>query len=639
MTTWAEAAAQMISVVGRLTALQGEQAAWSAGVIDGGPNGDGNYPFTQPDGIVHLVPCPAKLLFAHGDPTAALAELRGYAERAEAAATVASGFGDTFENNHSLAIGAEPIFRIVNALGYQIAVIRADLAWSFPGFDVDPAGSWSLPGARYGDAMQPGGFRVINAAGYQLGAFEDTGALRVPGGRWRGQAGGGFVMEDLFGRPYLSGDSGALSIAGTAMEATDTCLFAVINQAGYAVVYVGLDGVLAGTSGGGGTGGGGETPSPPDVTPVIGDQIWLVSDRSLPLFPANLWPARTDDPMGLVTLDSRKGLPTQPFLATGERAPLLIDPARCGAAMDLTVRRLGDRATRLRRSLTVATRSVPVAGAPAPRLLFIGDSITNRETAYHCKLLLNAWGFVPTFAGTIVAQGSPGQLGEGREGWALSDYIGTRMDGDVASVVAVGGEATYQSQAASVKRTQHVFLNPNLSSGSASPTVTVFGTQYKFDLRFYLSRFSIADPSIVVINLGMNDDLEQSAADALTDIQTLYPILLNEVRRALPSAKILLWAPVMPVEPGKDVEWAAKWLPMLKAIVSMVRTRRATDANLHLVSTWVHMTGEVGFDVNPGTTDAAIGVTTTIFADAIHPIDTSRQQAHEALAMALANLS
>lgn len=47
-----------IALVGKHAALMGELQAWAAGLRDGGPNGDGRYPFTMPDGAVILVPSP-----------------------------------------------------------------------------------------------------------------------------------------------------------------------------------------------------------------------------------------------------------------------------------------------------------------------------------------------------------------------------------------------------------------------------------------------------------------------------------------------------------------------------------------------------------------------------------------------------
>ncbi|MEA3390014.1 MAG: hypothetical protein U9R64_12190 [Pseudomonadota bacterium] len=86
MTSWAEAAEQMIAVVSRLSSLQGELQVWSTGSAIGGPNGNGDYPFTQPDGVVIMVPCPQKLLVAHGDPAAILPQLQQLVQQAQVAA-------------------------------------------------------------------------------------------------------------------------------------------------------------------------------------------------------------------------------------------------------------------------------------------------------------------------------------------------------------------------------------------------------------------------------------------------------------------------------------------------------------------------------------------------------------------------
>jgi len=61
MTTWAEAAQAMADIVGKLTTFLTQQLNWAAGAANGGPNGDGRYPFTLPDGTETLIPCPAKI--------------------------------------------------------------------------------------------------------------------------------------------------------------------------------------------------------------------------------------------------------------------------------------------------------------------------------------------------------------------------------------------------------------------------------------------------------------------------------------------------------------------------------------------------------------------------------------------------
>jgi len=59
--TWAEAASQMVELVDRLTALQSSLADWTVGTESGGPDADGKFPFTQPDGTQILVPSPTAI--------------------------------------------------------------------------------------------------------------------------------------------------------------------------------------------------------------------------------------------------------------------------------------------------------------------------------------------------------------------------------------------------------------------------------------------------------------------------------------------------------------------------------------------------------------------------------------------------
>ncbi len=59
--TWGEAAASVVGLVSKFDPVVSTLADWTNGTVDGGPNGDGTYPFTQVDGTVFYLPCPAKL--------------------------------------------------------------------------------------------------------------------------------------------------------------------------------------------------------------------------------------------------------------------------------------------------------------------------------------------------------------------------------------------------------------------------------------------------------------------------------------------------------------------------------------------------------------------------------------------------
>lgn len=57
----AELASRVAALVDAWRVREDEYSAWLAGTPDGGPDGDGKYPLTDPDGVTRVVECPAKL--------------------------------------------------------------------------------------------------------------------------------------------------------------------------------------------------------------------------------------------------------------------------------------------------------------------------------------------------------------------------------------------------------------------------------------------------------------------------------------------------------------------------------------------------------------------------------------------------
>lgn len=79
MTDLVQATAALVTATGELVGTKAELLDWSVGRSDGGPNGDGNYPFTAADGTVILVPSIPKLkaYALGGDNADTLAEILG----------------------------------------------------------------------------------------------------------------------------------------------------------------------------------------------------------------------------------------------------------------------------------------------------------------------------------------------------------------------------------------------------------------------------------------------------------------------------------------------------------------------------------------------------------------------------------
>lgn len=381
-------------------------------------------------------------------------------------------------------------------------------------------------------------------------------------------------------------------------------------------------------------------PSGTNLEPLIGDELFVTSDRPLPLFPLNMFGYRGDANIAFSRLETDLLPPAVlPVPTESAREALLINAADYTSAATLKVRPVGNAMTRYTKALTVLKKTVPVTGSPALKLFGYGDSITRRGTLANIGLTLTGWGYSPTFIGTLEGEAATstsytGPLGEGREGWATTDSLLTRQDSDVTAVLTDGGEAAYLAAGQATRQATNPFMNLAANSGSAAPTITWQGQNYKFDLVHYQARFGLASPDIVLLNLGKNDQLEQNAATALSDVTTGYDQIIAEMRRAWPSAKIICWATTMPFD--GSTTWQTAWYPLIKAIYGIIRTRRAAgDVNLHLCSTWAHQSPE-NFQLNTGTVDPATGLTVTSYADNIHPTDLSRYQHCEALAAAVA---
>ncbi|MBV2147876.1 SGNH/GDSL hydrolase family protein [Sphingobium sp. AS12] len=378
--------------------------------------------------------------------------------------------------------------------------------------------------------------------------------------------------------------------------------------------------------------------APIDISPIFGGDLALVSDRRLALHVGSLLKVRRDDGLLVVTVSNRNGAYTR----SACDGTIELDPARLGGQTDMVIRQKG-QAAGIARIVTARVKAVPVSGSPTLTGLFIGDSITNRQTAQKCNALLTSWGYVPTWIGTINGAGTAdgndatGPLGEGREGWAFSDFLGTKQDADWSSIVAPGEELAYLALNKANKRLANPFLNPDTGAGSAAPIVTVSGTNYRFDLGHYLSRFSLATPGLFVLNVGMNDMLEEDDATGLAQVTNGYGYLVNEIRRVAPTAKILIWATTMPRGSAGDLYWP-RWAAILAAMEQFVRARAAGgDANIRLCSAWAHQSQEAGWLQTLGAVDAATGFAPYELTEPVHPLYGGRDQHSEPLAAAIAN--
>jgi lysophospholipase L1-like esterase len=467
--------------------------------------------------------------------------------------------------------------------------------------------AFSLPGMSYNRPGTPSGWSVGD------GLYEDIavrdGRVFLPGLNIRATS-TGFHLRNTDGAPLITKES---SVSGTQFG-NDLYVYEAHDENGVPTL-----------------------PRSTITTPLFGSQIFMVSDRKLPLYARSIARFHDDGVLPIVSFDCARAAPLQSYCDVTQDT-MRIDPTLSGTGL-LTLRNPGDRQKRGTKSVTIASVSVPFAAPATVKVLALGDSITHRGLTYDSDAFLKAWNITPTWLGTlrgtIPSGASTGPLCEGREGWSSNDYLGVSMDPTIVTLgpLPAGQEAAYLAGSDGLRTTYNPFLNANTASGAQTPVVTIGSTNYRFDLRFYLTRFSIADPDIVLLNLGMNDS---NRLGALPNGNT--SALIAEIRRVLPNARIVVWGTAPAVSRDGDSLWL-KHIATLDAICATVSSMRAAgDTKLHLVSAWAHMSLESGFALsNSGSMDSA-GNVTTVISDPVHPIDVAARQIHECVAAAIANL-
>lgn len=303
--------------------------------------------------------------------------------------------------------------------------------------------------------------------------------------------------------------------------------------------------------------------------------------------------------------------------------------AQLGASAILAVRDIADRNVRVWRDAPVHSIGVQ-SPAIAIKVMLIGDSISNRQGAYLLDENLRSNGINASWIGTMPGvgptdtDGIAGPLGECKEGWETGDF--TYSVNDRVIIVPPGGEAEYLALSKIDKWPRNVFLRT--STGSDDPALVRNG--HVFDMRFYLDRFSLANPDVVIYAPGTNDVRDRSAAEVYNAVYRNDEIVYKQIRAALPSAKILRTIPGTSMSSTRDADWSDKYILVIKAMLDAIRD--FGGGVVHIAPAWAMVDQECGYRTAPATADATTGFSTSYIDDAIHPTLSNRRALFRVLA-------
>lgn len=366
-------------------------------------------------------------------------------------------------------------------------------------------------------------------------------------------------------------------------------------------------------------------PPAPDLAPLHGGNVYLLPDQPLPLYLPMLLSSRSDAARARITFSSSD-------VSLSGNSVVQIDPASVASTGLLTLARADiSETTRTRLPLSI---SVASPSGQSPRILMIGDSITNRQQAQLVGQRLAAVGITAQWIGTVPgsasstdAGNSAGPLGEAREGRAWGDLVYSVLDGEAAPL-PVGQEAAYLA----LSKADKLAYNPFIRAATGGDSSAIIRNGYVWDLGFYLSRFSLATPDIMIINLGENDCAERGSL-AAADVYDAATIVVAQARAAAPSMRIGLTMSGQGWTPGGDTRWSLK----AACIRSIIRVAREASSSLvTVIPAWSHISPDEGWGPTSITTDPNSGIQTGTISDPIHPTGYARNQLAAAVAAYIA---
>lgn len=343
-----------------------------------------------------------------------------------------------------------------------------------------------------------------------------------------------------------------------------------------------------------------------EADPIYPDQMFLIDGRPLQFYPEQLIASQEVGKDYVVTLAGRNvdtGLPT---VLSGGTQGFLIDGKRIkGDANIITRLRAGSQNVRKQKPVTVNVAAATVLSGKSMSVHCMGDSLTQRTgsvPAIRDKLIV--LGATPTMIGTVNSNG-PGYtdaLGEGRGGMEAADY--TYQNTDALSPLPVGDEAAYMAMTDTEKRTYSPYLRV-ATGGEAHPERVFNG--YIFDAGFYFTRFSLAVPDYIVINLGTNDYVQQGVTSGHIQLGIALDIIVNSFREAAPAAKIALVGNVVVQSDGGETFWPTS-VALNRQLIEFVID--LADADVVMLPMWPHVSREAGWDFPVTATDVALNLET-----------------------------
>ncbi len=352
------------------------------------------------------------------------------------------------------------------------------------------------------------------------------------------------------------------------------------------------------------------------LDPVIPPHLFIHQDRPYALYPDQIFGAESHGCYRL-TVQSAGGNYKAPATYELASGTLQLRADQLGSSLDWHVQNVGSKETKFSASTIIKKFTATAVASLTPKILFLGDSITEWDgTAVQTVRRLQDMGATVTTIGTMtqssLISGDGTVLGEGRSGRRMADFYGLTQER--MAIVAAGSEASYLALDTVGKRGMNPFLKVAAGADLTTRADMIMSGNI-FDLRYYLTRFSLADPNVVVINLATNDYANETPIVAAQHVATGLSILVRQTRSALPTAKILLAYNARGYGAASQAFWEAGFRTCLAEYLKYVLT--SGDAGVYLVPGYLAINRLSGFSYTLAA-DANTGLSSGNIDDATH---------------------
>ena len=372
---------------------------------------------------------------------------------------------------------------------------------------------------------------------------------------------------------------------------------------------------------------------------VLPDNVYLVKGESIPLYISGAIPKDTSLDTIKPSIIYKKGN-TRCVDDFRDKVELVTD--NMDTSFRLGYRQYKDNKLYYK-DIDITKKDSATITNKKPKILHIGDSITNRYIAARNEVFLKEWGVTPSYVGTIDNQG--GKRGEGREGWEYTNFIGmSNIWGNNNSIITPDVAST----------TTNLNTNPFIKKATAedissypdwcftntgvlretSYTNAEDKTQsfYIFDIKNYLTVRGISTPDVITIALSTNDINRRT--DWLDTCLFSMDVMIRRIREQLPNTKIGIipspaWGMGNATFNNRVVEWIEKCTNTIKT---------NNYGNVYIVPIWCHINKEWGFPLTSSNLSDTNDSKVATISDTIHLSTYGQEQYGKAIAMFIANM-